>query len=432
MSVLVVGGGGREHALAWKLASSPRVAKLYAAPGNPGIARIASCVPIGATDTAALANFAVQRRVDITVVGPEGPLALGIVDEFNRLGLAVFGPTKRAAEIESSKAWAKGFMTRHGIPTAGYCVFGDPDAARAFIRQSGGPAVVKADGLAAGKGVIVAHTVEEAEKAIETVASLGAGGAIVIEDLLIGQEMSFFAVTDGETSVPLLSARDHKRAWDGDVGPNTGGMGAVAPAPEYDEDLETRIMSEIIDPAVKGLAREGRRYVGVLYAGLMLTSSGPKVLEFNARLGDPETQAILPMMESDLVDLMEAALERQGLGPGVVRWRPGASACVVLASRGYPDKPALGEEIHIDDAGIEADDVLLFHAGTKLVQDRLVTSGGRVLNVVATGRSMGEAADRAYRGIRHVKFQGMWCRTDIGKSCVPVAGVLDSLPPGGE
>ncbi|MGE5586880.1 MAG: phosphoribosylamine--glycine ligase [Clostridia bacterium] len=415
LSVLVVGGGGREHALVWKLASSPRVARVYAAPGNPGIARIASCVPIPASDTAALARFAAERRVDITVVGPEVPLALGIADEFARLGLAVFGPTKPAAEIESSKAWAKEFMSRHGIPTAGYRVFADEDAARAFVRRSGGPVVVKADGLAAGKGVIVARTAEEAENAVRTVASLGAGRAIVVEDFLTGREMSFFAVTDGETSLPLLSARDHKRAGDGDAGPNTGGMGAVAPAPGFDESLESRIMSEIIEPAVKGLAREGRRYVGVLYAGLMLTPSGPKVLEFNARLGDPETQAILPMMESDLVDLIEAAIEGEGLSPGVVRWRPGASACVVLASQGYPEKPRVGDEIRVDEAGLGAADVLLFHSGTRFDGDRLVTSGGRVLNVVARGASIQEAADRAYQGTRHVEFRGMWCRRDIGR-----------------
>ncbi|MGE5584608.1 MAG: phosphoribosylamine--glycine ligase [Bacillota bacterium] len=415
LRVLVVGQGGREHALVWKLASSPRVARVYAAPGNPGAARLASCVPIAAGDIPALASFALEHRVDLTVVGPEVPLALGIVDEFTRLGLAVFGPTRAAAEIESSKVWAKQFMTRHGIPTAGYRVFRDANAAAGFVRHHGTPVVVKADGLAAGKGVVVARTAEEAEDGVRAVASLGAGGAILVEDLLVGREMSFFAVTDGKTSVPLLTARDHKRARDGDVGPNTGGMGAIAPAPEGDAALGARIMSEIIEPAVKGLAEEGRRYVGVLYAGIMLTSSGPRVLEFNARLGDPETQAILPMMESDIVDLIEAAVEGQGLSSDLVRWRPAASACVVVASEGYPERPRTGDEVHIDEAGAAAEGVILFHAGTRFDDGRLVTSGGRVLNVVATGASVQEAADRAYRGVRHVRFRGMWHREDIGR-----------------
>ncbi len=415
LRVLVVGQGGREHALAWKLASSPRVAEIYAAPGNPGVARLASCVPIAASDITGLARFAAERRVDLTVVGPEAPLALGIADEFTRLGLAIFGPTRLAAEIESSKAWAKEFMARHGIPTAGYRVFWDQDAAMDFIRRHRASVVVKADGLAAGKGVIVAHTVEEAEDAVRAVASLGAGRAIVVEDFLVGREMSFFAVTDGETAIPLLSARDHKRARDGDVGPNTGGMGAIAPAPESNGALESRIMSEIIEPTVKALAGEGRRYVGVLYAGLMLTSCGPKVLEFNARLGDPETQAILPMMESDIVDLIEAAVEGEGLSSDLVRWCSGASTCVVVASEGYPERPRTGDEVHIDEAGAAAEGVILFHAGTRFDDGRLVTSGGRVLNVVARGASVQEAADRAYQGVRHVKFRGMWHRSDIGR-----------------
>lgn len=416
LRVLVVGQGGREHALVWKLASSPRVAEVYAAPGNPGIARLASCVPIGASDIPGLARFAAERRVDLTVVGPEVPLALGIADEFTRLGLAVFGPTRAAAEIESSKVWAKEFMTRHSIPTAGYRVFRDANAAAGFVRHHGTPVVVKADGLAAGKGVVVARTAEEAEDGVRAVASLGAGGAILVEDLLAGREMSFFVVTDGKTSVGLLSARDHKRARDGDAGPNTGGMGAIAPAPEGDAALGARIMSEIIDPAVGGLAEEGRPYVGVLYAGLMLTPSGPMVLEFNARLGDPETQAILPMMESDLVDLIEAAVEGEGLRPDLVRWRSGASVCVVVASEGYPEGRRTGDEIHIDEVGAAEDGVILFHAGTRLDNGKLVTSGGRVLNAVATGASVQEAADRAYRGVRHVRFRGMWYRSDIGRA----------------
>jgi len=419
LRVLVVGQGGREHALVWKLASSPRVAEVYAAPGNPGIARLASCVPIAATDVAELSRFALDRRVDITVVGPEAPLAMGLADEFTRLGLAVFGPTRLAAEIESSKAWAKEFMKRNGIPTADYRIFLDEDAAVDFVRRHGAPVVVKADGLAAGKGVIVGTTPDEAEHAVRAVASLKSGRGIVVEELLTGREMSFFAVTDGRTAVPLMPARDHKRAGDGDVGPNTGGMGAIAPAPESSGPLESRIMAEIIEPAVRGLAEEGRRYVGVLYAGLMLTSSGPKVLEFNARLGDPETQAVLPMMESDLVDIIEAAVEGDAFGSGrasvAVRWREGASVCLVVASEGYPAQPAVGDRIYMDEEAAWAEGLLLFHAGTKYDADgRLVSSGGRVMNVVATAGTVREASARAYEGVRHVKFRGMWYRRDIG------------------
>lgn len=414
LSVLVVGQGGREHALVWKLALSPRVSRVYAAPGNPGIAKLATCVPIPTHDVPALGQFVLEHRVDLTIVGPEMPLALGIADEFKRLGLPVFGPTKAAAAIETSKVWAKKFMTRHGIPTAGYRVFGNKGAAGEYVREHGAPVVVKADGLAAGKGVVVANTLDEAELAVQMVARLGAGNEILVEDLLVGEELSFFAVTDGETAVPLMGARDHKRACDGDAGPNTGGMGAIAPAAGLDVSLESKIMREIIMPAVGGLAEEGRRYTGVLYAGLMLTSDGPMVLEFNARFGDPETQALLPMMESDIMGVLEAAVEGHGLSPTMLKWRDGACACVVVASEGYPGKYQTGEEVHIDEAGAAADGVIVFHAGTRLDGSRLVTSGGRVLGLVGAGASAEDAADRAYRGLEHVRFRGMWCRRDIG------------------
>ncbi|MEW6228659.1 MAG: phosphoribosylamine--glycine ligase [Bacillota bacterium] len=415
LRVLVIGQGGREHALAWKAAASPRVSQVYAAPGNPGIAKLATCVPIPAHDIRALGQFALEQHVDLTVVGPEMPLALGMADEFKRLGLPVFGPTKAAAAIETSKVWAKEFMTRHGIPTADYRVFGDECTAGEYVREHGAPVVVKADGLAAGKGVVVASTLDEAEQAVQTVARLGAGNEILVEDLLAGEELSFFAVTDGETAVSLVSARDHKRAWDGDTGPNTGGMGAVAPAPGLDASLESRIMREVIMPAVKGLAEEGRRYTGVLYAGLMLTTEGPMVLEFNARFGDPEAQVLFPMMESDIMDVLEAAVEGHGLNPTMPKWREGACACVVVASEGYPGKYRAGEEVHIDEAGAAAAGVLVFHAGTRLDGGKLVTSGGRVLGLVATGASTEDAVDRAYQGLEHVRFRGMWCRRDIGR-----------------
>ncbi len=417
LTVLVIGQGGREHALVWKIASSPRVSRVYAAPGNPGIAKHASCVPIAASDVANLGRFALERGVDLAVVGPEAPLALGVVDEFRRLGIPVFGPTRDAAAIESSKAWAKGFMSRHGIPTAAYDVFRDAGTARAHVRQLGAPVVVKADGLAAGKGVVVAKTIEEAEAAVSAAAELGVGAGIVVEEVLEGREMSFFAVTDGEVAVPLVSAMDHKRAFEGDVGPNTGGMGALAPAPVFDEDLGSRIMEEIIEPTIDGLAREGRRYTGVLYAGLMLTASGPKVLEFNARFGDPETQAVLPLMDSDLVDLIEAAALGSGrLADVSVSWRDGACACVVVASRGYPGAYEAGREIELDDDRAAASGVLVFHAGTRCEGSRLVTAGGRVLGLVAVGDSIDDAVRRAYRGLECVNFDGMWCRMDIGRA----------------
>jgi len=414
LCILVIGQGGREHALVWKLGASPRVSKVYAAPGNPGMEGLAKCVPIPANDLHQLACFALENHVDLAVIGPEAPLALGASDEFMRLGIPVFGPTKAAASIETSKVWAKQFMTRHRIPTADYRIFRDPEAAKRYVRAHGGPVVVKADGLAAGKGVVVAHTLDEGEQAVDIVANLTAGREIIVEDCLFGREASFLVITDGISAIPLVSAKDHKRAKDGDRGPNTGGMGAVVPAPGFDFSLQTQIMDDIIMPVIRGLSSEGHRYVGVLYAGLMLTSQGPMVLEFNARFGDPETQAILPMMESDLVDALEAAVE--GTCSSItLDWRDGACVCVVAASCGYPEQPRLGKEIFIDEEQAEKDGVLIFHAGTRLDGERLVTAGGRVLNAVSVGSSMEEAASRAYRGLSHVSFEGMWVRHDIGR-----------------
>ena len=413
LRILVIGGGGREHALVWKLKASPRVSRVYAAPGNPGMHGLAECVSISVNDVHQLACFALQNHVDLAVVGPEAPLALGVSDEFARLGMPVFGPTRAAASIETSKVWAKQFMSRHRIPTADYSIFRDVDAAKRYVRAHGSPVVVKADGLAAGKGVVVAHTPDEAEQAVDTISHFAEDAEIIVEDCLIGREASFLVITDGISVLPLISAKDHKRAKDGDKGPNTGGMGAIVPAPGFDASLEAEILEEIIMPAIRGLSAEGRRYVGVLYAGLMLTSQGPMALEFNARFGDPETQAILPMMESDLVDALEAAVEGT-CSSMTINWRDGACVCAVAASLGYPENPQLGKEIFIDADRAEKDGVLIFHAGTRLDGETLVTSGGRVLNVVSTGGSVKEAASRAYRGLSHVSFEGMWFRNDIG------------------
>lgn len=417
LCILVIGQGGREHALVWKLRGSPRVSKVYAAPGNPGMEGLAECVPIPINDVHQLACFALENLVDLAVVGPEAPLALGVSDEFMRFGIPVFGPTKAAASIETSKVWAKQFMTRHRIPTADYSIFSDADAAKRYVRAHGGPVVVKADGLAAGKGVVVAHTPDEAEHAVDTISHLADDAEIIVEDCLLGREASFLVITDGTSALPLITAKDHKRAKDGDKGPNTGGMGAVVPAPGFDASLETEILEGIIMPAIRGLSAEGRRYVGVLYAGLMLTSEGPMALEFNARFGDPETQAILPMMESDLVDALEAAVEGT-CSSMTLDWRDGACVCVVAASFGYPEKPQLGKEIVVDKEQAEKDGVLIFHAGTRLDGESLVTAGGRVLDVVSVGRSVEEAASRAYGGLSHISFEGMWARHDIGRSGV--------------
>lgn len=414
LCILVIGQGGREHALVWKLRGSPRVSKVYAAPGNPGMEGLAECVPIPINDVHQLACFALENHVDLAVVGPEAPLALGVSDEFVRLGIPVFGPTKAAASIETSKVWAKQFMTRHRIPTADYSIFSDADAAKRYVRAHGGPVVVKADGLVAGKGVVVAHTPDEAEHAVDTISHLADDAEIIVEDCLFGREASFLVITDGTSALPLITAKDHKRAKDGDKGPNTGGMGAVVPAPGFDASLETEILEGIIMPAIRGLSAEGRRYVGVLYAGLMLTSEGPMALEFNARFGDPETQAILPMMESDLVDALEAAVEGT-CSSMTLDWQDGACVCVVAASFGYPEKPQLGKEIVVDKEQAEKDGVLIFHAGTRLDGESLVTAGGRVLDVVSVGRFVEEAASRAYRGLSHVSFEGMWARHDIGR-----------------
>ncbi len=417
MKILVIGSGGREHALVWKLAQSPRTRALYCAPGNPGIARYANCLPVKADDIQGLLNFAVREKVDLTVVGPEGPLTLGIVDRFHSAGCPIIGPGQKAAEIESSKVYAKRFMEKHGIPTAPAGIFEDPQTAVEYIRRRRGPVVVKADGLAAGKGVVVAKDANEAIGAVDRIMrkkEFGeAGNRVVIEDRLEGEEVSVLIFTDGKNVIPMPPSQDHKRARDGDEGPNTGGMGAYSPTEIASDELLRRIRREVIEPTVEGLSREGRPFRGILYAGMMLTREGPRVLEFNARFGDPETQVILVRLETDLVEILEA-LAAGRLDQIETRWRAGAAVCVVVAAKGYPGdyetrRPITGIENAESGRG-----VMVFHAGTSIEEKRLVTAGGRVLGVTAIGADLTEARGAAYKAIGQIHFEGMQFRTDIG------------------
>ncbi len=421
MRVLVVGSGGREHALVWKLSQSPELTKLFCAPGNGGIGELAELVDIGTEDVESLAEFAESKDIDLTVVGPESALAKGIADLFEKRGLRIFGPTKAAARLESSKAFAKNFMKRHRIPTASFAVFDDPQAARAYVRQLGVPIVVKADGLCGGKGTIVAHTLSEALGGIDLLMEdrifKQAGERVVIEERLSGEEASFMVVTDGMTALPLVPAQDHKRLNDGDKGPNTGGMGAYAPAPVVDEALKTQVMSQVIMPTIQGMASEGIELKGVLYAGLMLTSDGPRVLEFNVRFGDPEAQAVLPLMKSDLVPVLDDAVEGR-LSTTQCEWDRGSCACVVLASGGYPGEFQIGKEISGLERFAGRKDVLVFHGGTKKDRERFLSWGGRALNVVGIGLDLETALKRAYDACGAITFQGAHYRKDIGHRAI--------------
>lgn len=416
MKILVVGSGAREHALAWKLKTSPQVEELYAAPGNPGIAQVARCVPIRADAIVELADFAEHLKIDLTVVGPELPLVLGIRDEFERRGLWLFGPHRRAAEVEGSKAFTKQLCQKYGIPTAPGSVASDREQALAAARRLGFPVVLKADGLAAGKGVLICRSEGELEEAVHRFFEKGefgaAGERVVVEACLRGEELSFLVITDGKSVWPLPAARDYKRLLDGDQGPNTGGMGAFSPAP-LPREVASAILSQVIYPALSALAQEGRWYQGVLYAGLMLTEEGPKLLEFNCRFGDPETQVILPRLSGDLVPLLVAAT-RGEVGSQPVTVERQAAACVVLASRGYPQAPQTGDPIFGVEAA-EGQGALVFHAGTAFADGQLVTAGGRVLSVVGLGATLREAVDRAYGAAAQVRFEGMQVRRDIGK-----------------
>jgi phosphoribosylamine--glycine ligase len=417
MRVLVIGGGGREHALVWKLGQSERVNQLYCAPGNAGIAGLAECVPVAADDVRGLLRFAEERHVDLTVVGPELPLTLGLVDRFAAAGLRAFGPTAAAARLEGSKAFTKDLLRQERVPTAFFGAFDDPDAAARYVKEVGAPVVVKADGLAGGKGVFICASVAEALEAVNEIMRArlfgDAGSQVVVEEFLDGEEVSFMALTDGTTVLPLATSQDHKRVLDGDQGPNTGGMGAYSPAPIVTPALQGRIMREIMEPVVRGLARQGIRYAGVLYAGLMVKDGAAKVLEFNVRLGDPEAQVLLVRLRSDLVELMERTCEGRLAGE-TVEWDPRAAVCVVLAAEGYPGAVARGRPIDgVEEFGAWRDGVV-FHAGTRRVDGVLVTDGGRVLGVTALGDTIEAAVREAYGAVARIGWAGMQYRRDIG------------------
>lgn len=413
--VLIVGSGGREHALAWKLAQSQAVSKIYCAPGNGGISRYAQCVPLKVDDIARIVDFAREKNINLVVVGPELPLTLGLVDALEEAGIKAFGPSCKAAEIEGSKAFAKDLLQRYGIPTARYGVFTDTETARNFSREMKGPWVIKADGLAAGKGVIICNTIEEADNAIEEIltgTAVGqAGKKIVIEEFLEGEELSILAFCDGENIIPMVPAQDHKRIFDGDQGPNTGGMGAYSPVLAATSALMAEIDEKILRPVMKAMAKEGRPYRGVLYPGLMLTKEGPKVLEFNCRFGDPETQVVLPRLDSDLAEIMLAAVEGK-LDEVDISWKSEACITVVMASAGYPGSYKTGYPIHGLDSVVEKD-AIVFHSGTSKKDEQTMTAGGRVLSVTALGKDIAEARERAYQAVRQINFEGAQYRSDI-------------------
>jgi len=418
MRLLVVGGGGREHALAWKIAQSPLVDTLFAAPGNPGIARHARCVDIGVDAHGELVDFARRERVDLTVIGPEAPLVAGLADRLTEAGLTAFGPSAGAAAIEGSKAFSKDLMRRYGIPTARFATFDEPAGARRFCRELGAPLVVKADGLAAGKGAIVCATLEDADAAIaecmERKAFGAAGARVVVEEFMVGQEVSFFVLSNGGDVIALAAAEDHKAIFDGDRGPNTGGMGCYSPVAGFDEALEKRVMETIVRPTLAALAREGAPYRGVLYTGLMLTAQGPRVVEFNCRFGDPECQALMVRAPGDLVPLLLAAA-RGDAWPPARSWSSAASVCVNVASGGYPGKYQAGLPIRGVEAAEARPGVRVFHAGTATRNSQLVTAGGRVLGVTAVAESMEAAIAAAYGAVGEISFDGMHYRTDIGR-----------------
>ncbi len=414
MKVLVVGSGGREHAICWALKKSPRVSELYCAPGNGGISQIAKCVDVKATDIDGMVSWAKENAMDFVMVAPDDPLAMGMVDAFEKAGIRAFGPRANAAIVEGSKAFSKELMKKYGIPTAAYEIFTDKDAALAYIDAQGAPIVVKCDGLALGKGVVVAQTVEEAKEAVinmmENKAFGDSGATVVIEECMTGPEVTVLAFTDGKTIVAMPSSQDHKRAYDNDQGPNTGGMGAISPCPNYTEQHAKICMDTIFLPTINALRAEGRTFQGVIYFGMMLTPKGPKVVEYNARFGDPECQALLTLLETDLMDILEACVDGT-LDKIDVKFRDAASCCLVLASGGYPVAYEKGKEI----TGLDAvDGAVVFHAGTKAQDGKILTNGGRVLGVTAVAPSLREAVDKAYAAAKPISFEKMHFRTDIG------------------
>ena len=421
MDILVIGSGGREHTLVWKLAQSRSIGKIYAIPGNPGMKDIAECIyDIGVEENKKIVDFAKDKNIGLTVIGPEIPLVNGLADDLQAAGLPVFGPSRAAAQLEGSKSFSKAIMKKYGIPTAKYETFTDAAAAKKYIEKEGAPIVVKADGLAAGKGVIVAETIEQAMSAVDEImrdkAFGSAGDCIVIEECLIGEEASVLAFTDGRTIVPMVPSQDHKRAFDGDKGPNTGGMGTYAPAPVVNNKMMELIQNQILMPVIDAMNKEGKKYQGCLYAGLMITSDGPKVIEFNARFGDPETQVVLPLLKSDLAEIMLACTDGT-LKDKNIEWDNKAAVCVVLAAGGYPRKYNKGDIITGLDEASKAG-ALVFHAGTKEKDGRIATNGGRVLGVVSLGKDIKDAIKNTYEDVKLIKFDNMYFRRDIAQKAL--------------
>ncbi|MEA2022507.1 MAG: phosphoribosylamine--glycine ligase [Candidatus Caldatribacteriota bacterium] len=421
MKILVIGSGGREHALVWKINQSPKVSKIYCAPGNAGISQLAQCINIYPDKIMELADFAQKTKIDLTVVGPELSLSMGIVDEFTKRGLKIFGPTKMATEIESSKVFSKYMMKKYHIPTADYYTFTDHKEALAYIEKKEFPLVLKADGLAAGKGVFIVHNIKEAETSLDSLMNEkifgDAGLQVIVEDYLDGEEVSVLAFSDGQKVVPMVSSQDHKKIYDNDLGPNTGGMGAYSPVPFYDENSKNKVLEDVLKPIIAGLKKEGREYKGVIYAGLVFTKNGIKVLEFNARFGDPETQVLLPGLETDIVEIFMAVIEGQ-LPKINIKWNNKPTVCVIAASGGYPAKYQKGKRI----SGLETlenkNDIYVFHAGTKFQKEEIVTSGGRVLGITAWAENINEAKKKAYEGIEKIYFEDIYYRKDIALKAI--------------
>ncbi|TKT71751.1 phosphoribosylamine--glycine ligase [Afipia massiliensis] len=416
MNILLIGSGGREHALAWKMAASPLLTKLWCAPGNAGIAQDAECVALDVANHAAVIDFCKANTIDLVVVGPEAPLAAGIVDDLAAAGIKAFGPSKAASQLESSKGFTKDICKANNIPTAAYERFRDADAAKAYIRKRGAPIVVKADGLAAGKGVVVAMTLNEAEAAVDALFT-AAGAEAVVEEFMEGEEASFFVLCDGDNALPLVAAQDHKRAFDGDKGPNTGGMGAYSPAPVFTDAVRERTMTEIIQPTLRAMKAMGMPYKGVLFAGLMITKDGPKLIEYNARFGDPETQVLMIRLISDLVPALLASVDGE-LKHFDLRWHSEPALTVVMAAKGYPGDYAKGTTIEGLDDAAKVEGVEIFHAGTRADGNRILANGGRVLNITATAKTVSEAQRRAYEAIDRIKWPEGFCRRDIGWQAV--------------